>query len=975
MIKKLFTSILLLGACLVTQAQTNPVTITYSNGTATVNYDSSVGKVTYSFVKNAISECSGFAGMTADEIKENVTNVVLTGDWTNYHLKKDQNILVTLFEDFGAQSNPIGLNLTACEGFESKFVSVEEEYDPNGGTVGDGSVTFTSLPEPKDGSSTTETKEIEVTVEDQFNPVTVVHNLARKGTSGQATIDGNTFTFALPTDYEVGVEYPVTATPSWGQTGEVVVYNGEKWVYIIKDWGNKQGDVTIVETYTYEDENEDSKTQANTDGLTQEGDDWYYVRYVYYKDANQTDNKVVATNTNELTLKEDGTWGYKTGTIYTWTDENGDEQTTDQYDTSRLTQKDGKWYYEYTVTTVTDPVIKFSFDGYNTYFSSIEFPNSDNFTFIPDELFKAGSKLQTAVLPETIVAIGNHAFASATSLEEVNFPSSLAEIGGGAFEYTKIKGADLSNTSITSLRYCTFMKNSSFEYCYYPTTLERIWYNVFMETGLKEVDLSNCHELTLISKQAYENCDALESVKVCSHPKTIMGGHGSGAFNNCDYIETVEVVACDDVTDITKCVCEAGAFDWNITNGHTNDSNVENYARLIFPRSAAVSEESEYNSAFDFFVGDYKAGVPINQNNLQKYWTTVPYENESGTAEVDGETVGAQHYWYNGWLEFINTGDGVVIPKGAEFLRTYSRTEGSGAVLLPSSITAYRVIDYMSTKKGYVADKKGDYVLTNPDAAENDKVYKLIDELTDEDKELYKNNPTYSNLTIGGQVLLKPLYTTNKNDASKTFSYVPENTGVVLYSTNIAEDEFLIFDAWEGDEYEFKEYPNTGDAYGTGENPGDVNMLVGSYGSDCPVGPVYPWYWDRKNPVPAFEDREYRNFGFNKSLKKWRRLQPGLLRLNRAYVQIPIARFDNFDENADQMPDFILEDHVVDNSANTMVLLDTSFGDDVVDGIQTINTNLQFSEAEAWFTLQGVKVVKPVKGGVYIHNNKKVVVK
>lgn len=876
MIKKLFTSILLLGACLITQAQTNPVTITYSNGTATVNYDSSVGKVTNSFVKNAISECSGFAGMTADEIKENVTNVVLTGDWTNYHLKKDQNILVTLFEDFGAQSNPIGLNLTACEGFESKFVSVEEEYDPNGGSVGDGSVTFTSLPEPKDGSSTTETVSKEVT------------------TTTKYYVDGN------------------EVTPEEGGTYE----------------GNSG-----TGTFLYEDGK-------------------WKIQYQYYK-----------ADVEEKT-------------IFSFYDENDNLCSQDnQWNPKALTQKDGKWYYEYTVTTVTDPVIKFSFDGYNTYFSSIEFPNSDNFTFIPDGLFEDGSKLQTAVLPESIVAIGNHAFASATSLEEVNFPSSLAEIGGGAFEYTKIKGADLSNTSITSLRYCTFMKNSSFEYCYYPTTLERIWYNVFMETGLKEVDLSNCHELTLISKQAYENCDALKSVKVCSHPKTIMGGHGSGAFNNCDYIETVEVVACDDVTDITKCVCEAGAFDWNITNGHTNDSNVENYARLIFPRSAAVSEESEYNSAFDFFVGDYKAGVPINQNNLQKYWTTVPYENQEGTADVDGETVGAQHYWYNGWLEFINTGDGVVIPKGAEFLRTYSRTEGSGAVLLPSSITAYRVIDYVSTKKGYVADKKGDYVLTNPDAAENDKVYKLIDELTDEEKELYKNNPTYSNLTIGGQVLLKPLYTTNKNDASKTFSYVPENTGVVLYSTNIAEDEFLIFDAWEGDEYDFTEYPNTGDAYGTADNPGNVNMLVGSYGSDCPVGPVYPWYWDRKNPVPAFEDREYRNFGFNKSLKKWRRLQPGHLRLNRAYVQIPIGRFDNFDENADQMPDFILEDHVVENSANTMVLLDTSFGDDVVDGIQTINTNLQFSETEAWFTLQGVKVVKPVKGGVYIHNNKKVVVK
>ena len=60
MIKKLFTSILLLGACLVTQAQTNPVTITYSNGTATVNYDSSVGKVTNSLLTVAVPFESGY---------------------------------------------------------------------------------------------------------------------------------------------------------------------------------------------------------------------------------------------------------------------------------------------------------------------------------------------------------------------------------------------------------------------------------------------------------------------------------------------------------------------------------------------------------------------------------------------------------------------------------------------------------------------------------------------------------------------------------------------------------------------------------------------------------------------------------------------------------------------------------------------------------------------------------------------------
>ena len=52
-----------------------------------------------------------------------------------------------------------------------------------------------------------------------------------------------------------------------------------------------------------------------------------------------------------------------------------------------------------------------------------------------------------------------------------------------------------------------------------------------------------------------------------------------------------------------------------------------------------------------------------------------------------------------------------------------------------------------------------------------------------------------------------------------------------------------------------------------------------------------------------------------------------------------------------------------------------TFEDEVADGIKDINITQKVVDTDAWYTLQGVKVTQPVKGGVYIHNNKKVVIK
>ena len=610
--------------------------------------------------------------------------------------------------------------------------------------------------------------------------------------------------------------------------------------------------------------------------------------------------------------------------------------------------------------------------------SGIVFPaNSPNFTYVPGELVNYSANLKKVVISEGIKAIGNKAFMG-SKIENLTLGSTVTEIGIAAFLGSNIKALDLSKLKLSRIRQQTFQDCTKLASVEFPTTITQIQAEAFQRTPIVKADLSQCHQLNLLAYQCFSECTSLESVIICTHEKVIRGANqisndgtaaGGGAFYNARNIKVVEIKYCNG-TDVTKCWCENAAFDYDVTHVQTRLDRIPEACKLIYPKGNNAS--APYKSNFDFFVGEYKTNAVIRQSNLLKYWRYIPARGQNVAELPNGlaATYNLNNYKGNGWLEFLSTGDGEVIEEG-EFLRTYSRTFGDGAVLLPSIITAYRAIDYVSTVWDFVKDKNGEWVLVN----ENDpnEGYKLKDS-DDEGK------TTYARLTIGGQLLLRPLRPLDSDgDEVKALSYIPENTGVVLYSKGINEDAFLIFDAYKGHDYDLsREYPHTGDRYEAGRfswEEDDINMLEGSYGDDCPVAPVYPWVYDNEEDYTGghyTSNKEYRNFGFNKSVMKWRRLTPGLLRLNRAYAHIPIIRFNNHNETSDQMPDFTLEDHLTEPSDNMVVL--SSLFEDELDGIDAIHVTKEATEKDAWYTLQGVKVENPIRGA-YIHNNKVVVIK
>ena len=1105
--RKLFATFLILGGCLATQAQVTVTSYNAEDSTVTINFTYDGARPTHQKVQQAIKTAFDgdkpqnidptIADLKGPDRKKKVKTVILTGDWNNvdtdYSIVDNQSI-AKIVQEFSDDEHPVTLDLSACQGFESKYVDVRDYYgssDPrhanetigktawSEGLVSDRLETdFTSLPVPQEGSTTTENRSKPVTITQHSNTVTVSY-------------DSNSVTVI---NHEVTTGTAFKYFYSWG--GEVTDANdlanikqrGDGSWYI--DHGNWQEDVTgrEVTTYTYLDVNNNEVTQTDdTTGLTQDSEgNWWYTRYLY---QNQNGENVVADNTDNLTPNPNGEgWIFVKATIYTYYDETGNEVTkrndtssitsdgnggwvynyvtydyedengnqiyaTNVYDPHALTPDgNGGYTYNYTETIVIEPVVCFAIN--KTYPGNLEgivFPNSDNFTYIPDKLCYDWPGFKKAVLSDKIVAIGNRAFGS-SGLEEINFPASLQEIGWAAFKRTNITEADLAVcTNMTRIRFETFEECHSLTTATFPVNLIEIQKSAFDEADLGDVDLSQCHKLRMLGGMCFNQNDSLKTVTLCSHEKTIRGNNryttddSEGAFHLCKAIKKVEVVACEG-TCVTECVCENRAFEWDITHYQTAAPSeiMEKVALLIFPEDLPVCGQSPYSSSWDFFVGDYKNGVMITQENLLAYYRHVPNSGTSDHAKVndydeDGNKIG-EHFEHvecmyqigNGWHEFIRVGRGEIIKVG-EFLRTYSRTAGDGPCQLPTELTAYRAVDYESTEVGWVKDKKNG---THYYDAENDEYVAIT---SDTPKSLYANGNRYSELTIGGILYLRPLVAklaqypgitggyTGDNielfDSEEIYSqltavpgghsYVPEETGVVVYSRRINEEAFLMLPGDFGTDVVYKKFPHTGDRYeaarrlgGTGVNTDDdINMLHGSFGTGWKVAPVYPWSYTSETDSTCSgghygNPKEFRNFackqtgtktvdGKDQKVYGWLRLQPSMMKVNRAFAQIPTNRFDNHNEGVDQMPDFTIEDMPENNtnttqdgeqtSSGTNLMLLNFFEDEtedgaVVDGIKTVNTNVVKVDDNTWYTIQGVRVAQPTKG-VYIHNGKKVVIK
>ena len=162
--------------------------------------------------------------------------------------------------------------------------------------------------------------------------------------------------------------------------------------------------------------------------------------------------------------------------------------------------------------------------------------------------------LASAVIPETVVSIGDYAFAYRKNLSEIAIPSSVTAIGSYAFaDCENLKTIEVSE-SVKSIQSCVFkscvsltkaiwrtlvsVPDSAFEGCSALTDVKlsnvtKIGERAFSGCiGLKEIILPQ--SLTEIGEYAF-NKTALASITLPQNIDKV----GNGWFSDCKYLETV----------------------------------------------------------------------------------------------------------------------------------------------------------------------------------------------------------------------------------------------------------------------------------------------------------------------------------------------------------------------------------------------------------------------------------------------------
>ena len=158
-------------------------------------------------------------------------------------------------------------------------------------------------------------------------------------------------------------------------------------------------------------------------------------------------------------------------------------------------------------------------------------------------------------IPETVTAIGEHAFKDCTNLSKINLPSGLTSVGDDVFSNCEILTLSVLPDQLTSIGARAFLNCSNITVKRLPSTLKSIGENAFANckrittltlandanlgtgvfagcTALKTVNISSLKE---ISDCLFENCTALNRVVTSADLDSV----GAKAFKNCSNLPSI----------------------------------------------------------------------------------------------------------------------------------------------------------------------------------------------------------------------------------------------------------------------------------------------------------------------------------------------------------------------------------------------------------------------------------------------------
>ncbi len=148
-----------------------------------------------------------------------------------------------------------------------------------------------------------------------------------------------------------------------------------------------------------------------------------------------------------------------------------------------------------------------------------------------------GCNVQSVTIPQTVTAIGLHAFKNCTELTQITVSKNLSVLLNGAFENCKkLEILDLSETKLQELPESAFSGCVSLEKVSLPSSLTKIQGNAFCDcSALTEIYLPE--NLVEIGPAAFVNCTSLKTITIPT--KLELVALDAPAFSDVPKLETI----------------------------------------------------------------------------------------------------------------------------------------------------------------------------------------------------------------------------------------------------------------------------------------------------------------------------------------------------------------------------------------------------------------------------------------------------
>lgn len=279
-------------------------------------------------------------------------------------------------------------------------------------------------------------------------------------------------------------------------------------------------------------------------------------------------------------------------------------------------------------------------------------------TVIGYRAFAEKSKLESVVLPNTIIEIEVWAFDTCTALKEINIPNSVVAIRSSAFSYCISLTDIVIPDSTKELEGGAFRGCKSLRKVYLGKNIKTIEKSTFYEcTALREIDLPQ--NLEEIGESAFCFCENL----ILSELPSSLIKIGQSAFWGCSSImcltlpeglETIEVGAFGGCASMFE-ICNKSSIDIEV------GSNANNYGASSLKRIITDISQSNFRTDNDFIIYDDGEEIIVTK-----------YIGNSEEVVFPEYTNGIKYTIYSSVIPVYNQVKSITLPKSIKHIERHA---------------------------------------------------------------------------------------------------------------------------------------------------------------------------------------------------------------------------------------------------------------------------------------------------------------